>query len=183
MICAPVTWLRQELFSASSPLLSVSPPLASLLICIARLDHRAVPPPFISRYSNAPPRYTARFRSFKLHAISQKIKKEGRMQGGARIKEGFWRQVIGFNGRFVRFRSPPFGTIGSRQIYRVFNNAFGVCRTFEGTFFCLRGRSRVVRVAHGSDPVQVFRHWIEHSIVDLEIYIYYYCAYCTESHY
>lgn len=48
MICAPVTWLRQELFS---PL-----PRVSTTRVPSHL-HRAFPPPFISRYLNGPPRY------------------------------------------------------------------------------------------------------------------------------
>lgn len=78
MICAPVTWLRQELFSFSPPLqacLHHSRPFSS---ASRGLIIGAFPLPFISRYLNGPPATLYHRRSSKLNAISrEKLRRKG----------------------------------------------------------------------------------------------------------
>lgn len=85
MICAPVTWLRQELFSFSPPLqacLHHSRPFSS---ASRGLIIGAFPLPFISRYLNGPPATLYHRRSSKLNAISrEKLRRKGCLEGYAR---------------------------------------------------------------------------------------------------
>lgn len=107
-------------------------------------------------------------------------RKEGCRKAQKKDQRGFWRQVIRFNGRFRPF---PFSFFRAHDRYiapLITLLAFAE-RSKERSFVC--------------EVVLEWYEWLMGQTLykcsdrtfdrgeDLEIYIFYYCAYCTESHY